>query len=82
MKCEAPEYEPKRWWIYRPRLYWSGWRSLSPLAYGSDEWHRWTLVLGWHITGQVVIACGEPESNCDCEEDVPIPWWVKLLPSS
>jgi hypothetical protein len=49
-------YPPRRFWFYRPELYWYGWRTLWPIDHGGDEWGRWTLVLGWSITGQIVIA--------------------------
>lgn len=50
-----------RVWFYRPQWYFSGW---SPVWRGHDEYGRWTLVVGWAVTGQVVIAlwsCGDPE---------------------
>jgi hypothetical protein len=45
-----------RIWAYRPELYWFGWRTLLPLRTGADEYLRHTVVLGWTITGRIVIA--------------------------
>lgn len=45
-----------RVWFYRPCLYWFGWKTISPIYIGGDEWNRWTLMLGWTVTGRVVIA--------------------------
>ena len=56
-----------RFWFYRPQWYWFGWRTLVPMRFGHDEWSRKALLLGWTITGEIVIAlgyCGDP----DCYE--------------
>lgn len=45
-----------RVWFYPPEWYWFGWPTLLPVQRGYDEWDRWTLMLGWTITGRVVIA--------------------------
>ena len=59
---------PRRIWFYRPSWFWFGWATLLPIYRGHDEWARWTLVLGWTITGRVVIAlnrCGHAECEYD-----------------
>lgn len=45
-----------RVWFYRPEWYWFGWRTLIPFWLGGDEFNRRTVVFGWSITGQIVIA--------------------------
>lgn len=46
-----------RWvWWYSPEWAWFGWRGLWPIALGGDEYGRRTLVLGWLVTGRVVVA--------------------------
>lgn len=50
-----------RVWFYRPQWWWPRW---SPVMIGHDEFARKTLVVGWAITGQVVVAlgwCGDEE---------------------
>ena len=57
-----------RIWFYRPQWYWHGWKTLLPIYRGHDEYARWTLVLGWTITGRIVIAlgyCGHKECIFD-----------------
>lgn len=59
-----------RIWFYRPSLYWHGLSTLSPVYRGHDEHARWTLMLGWTVTGRIVIAlwgCGNPECIADAE---------------
>lgn len=54
-----------RVWFYPPQWWWPQW---SPITRGHDEYARYTLVIGWTFTGQIVIAtgpCGDPE----CEEE-------------
>lgn len=43
-------------WFWRPQWHWFGWMTLLPVQPGHDEYGRWTLVLGWTITGRVIIA--------------------------
>ncbi len=60
--------KPHRVWFYRPSWYWHGWSTLLPIYRGHDEFARWTVVLGWTITGRVVIAlrrCGDAECEAD-----------------
>lgn len=48
-----------RFWFYRPEWYADGW---SPIYRGHDEHSRRTVVIGWPITGRIVIAtryCGD-----------------------
>lgn len=63
----------KRAWFYRPQWYWHGWKTLLPIYRGHDEYARWTVVLGWTVTGRVVVAlwdCGDPECHKDREENL------------
>jgi hypothetical protein len=55
-----------RVWLYHPEWYWHGWSTLWPVRYGSDEWGRWTVMLGWTITGRVVIALWRYDENHAC----------------
>jgi hypothetical protein len=72
-----------RVWFYRPVMYWYGWRTLRPFWFGNSEprdpardgthFGR-TLVLGWTITGQVVIWLRDvelPEEDRYDPRDVP-----------
>lgn len=62
----------KRIWIYRPQLWWYGWRTLLPVQRGSDEHNRSTIAVGWTITGRVIIAYGSPRpylERDDFDED-------------
>ena len=55
----------ERIWFCRPYF---GLPSQWPISRGHDEYARFTLVIGWGFTGQIVIAtgpCGDPA----CEED-------------
>lgn len=57
-----------RVWAYKPTWYWHGWGTLLPVWRGHDEHARWTLVIGWPLTGRIIIAlngCGDPE----CERE-------------
>lgn len=70
--------KPPRVWFYRPQLYWYGWLTLLPVHRGHDEFARWTVSLGWTITGRVVVAvrnCKNPECQADAalfyQEDEP-----------
>lgn len=45
-----------RVWAYRPSWYWFGWMTLVPVYFGGDEYDWHTVMLGWTITGRVVIA--------------------------
>jgi hypothetical protein len=46
----------ERVWFWRPEWYWFGWQTLLPFYKGGDEWDWHTIVLGWTITGRVIIA--------------------------
>lgn len=55
-------------WFWRPSWYWFGWGTLVPIYVGHDDFARRTLLLGWSVTGRVIIAlwpCGEK----DCYDD-------------
>ena len=56
----------ERFWFYKPEMYWHGISTLSPIAIGHDDYARHTLMLGWTITGRIIIAlgdCGEKECH-------------------
>lgn len=58
-------------WFYKPEWYWPGWRSLMPIRLSHDEYSRQTLVIGWHVTGQIIIAlryCGDKECYADTRD--------------
>lgn len=61
---------PPKIWLWLPELYWYGPKCLIPVFLGGDEFNRHTIVLGWPITGYIIIAyrkCpGLPK--CDCLE--------------
>lgn len=55
-------------WAWRPQWHWHGWQTLLPLMLGHDEYARRTLVIGWTITGRLIIPigdCGDPECHRD-----------------
>lgn len=54
-----------RVWFYRPQWWWSGW---SPIRTGHDEFARKNVVIGWGVTGQVVITTG-PCGDEECVRD-------------
>ena len=56
-----------RAWIWRPQWHWFGWKTLLPVQVGHDEFSRWTLVLGWTVTGRVIIALREC-TDAECRE--------------
>lgn len=47
-------------WVYRPQWWY---QRLSPVWRSYDEYGRRTLVLGWCVTGQLVIAY----RTCRCD---------------
>lgn len=47
--------KPAWFWLYKPELFWRGWRELIPFGWGGDEWCRRTVYIGWSITGRIVI---------------------------
>lgn len=57
----------RRVWAWGPQWHWFGWSTLLPIHVGGwygDEYGRRTLVLGWTITGRVIIVWG----TCYCDE--------------
>lgn len=73
----------ERVWFWKPSWYWFGPRTLVPFATGSDEWGWHTIVLGWTITGRVIIAwrqcprtgkCAEPGMIDDPNWNVEAEW--------
>jgi hypothetical protein len=56
-----------RVWFYKPEWRWWGWEDLVPFWTGHDEYSRNTFVIGWPITGRIIVArgwCGDR----DCYE--------------
>ena len=51
---------PARLWFYRPAFHWFGPRTLLPVFFGWDEYDWHTVVLGWSVTGRMVIATSHP----------------------
>lgn len=67
--CSYSEEEygkPSRFWFYKPELYWYGWKTLLPFGKGSDEWCRFTIVIGWNFTGQIIIPYRQCRGCEDC----------------
>jgi len=65
--CDKPERHSvlgRRWWFYRPQVYWQSWKSLLPVGFGFDEYGRKVCVLGWSVTGKICLALW----LCHCEE--------------
>lgn len=48
----------RRIWLYPPEWHWYGWRTFLPYFFGTDEYRRRTVMLGWTITGRIVIVYG------------------------
>lgn len=46
----------KRIWFWRPELCWYGPTTLLPWYRGGDEYDWHTIVLGWTVTGRIIIA--------------------------
>lgn len=46
----------RRVWFWSPERHWFGWRTLLPIGRSYDEYGRRTIVLGWTVTGRMVIA--------------------------
>lgn len=73
--AEAPK---RRIWLYKPELFWDGWRTLIPFGFSHDEYSRETLILGWVITGRAIIAlryCGDAE--CYAQSVEYLDWLVE-----
>lgn len=63
----------ERVWFHKP--IWDFYRW-SPVWLGDDEYHYQTIVIGWHITGQIVIAFRQWPLPCDeCLLDETYPGW-------
>ena len=66
--------EPKRSpWFYKPQWYFP---RRPPVWLGGDEWCRRTLVLGWNVTGQIIIPLRECRGCEDCGPHVIDGRWV------
>lgn len=60
-------------WFWRPSWHWHGWTSLLPVLIGHDEYARLTILLGWPVTGRMIIAlwyCGNEECYREVLEDL------------
>lgn len=57
-----------RVWFYKPEWSWRGWHTLIPAYTGSDEYDWHTIVLGWTITGRVIIATHHCPGTGKCAE--------------
>lgn len=62
-----------RVWFYKPTLYWYGWPTLRPFWRGGDEFNWHTLVIGWNLTGQVIIATRPCDGTGRCADDLADP---------
>ncbi len=67
-----------RVWFWKPQWYWHGWKTLSPVMFGDDQWHYKTLVLGWTVTGRVIIALYEFRDG-KCDEHCPTNPWANVI---
>lgn len=63
----------ERVWFWKPSWYWFGPRTLVPFTTGSDEWDWHTIVLGWTITGRVIIATRKCPLTGKCTPDPDLP---------
>lgn len=43
-------------WFYRPAWYWHGLSTLVPVYIGNSEDYCATLMIGWTVTGRVIIG--------------------------
>ncbi len=59
----------ERVWFWKPSWYWFGPRTLVPFATGSDEWGWHTIVLGWTVTGRIIIAWRKCPRTGKCAPD-------------
>lgn len=73
-----------RVWFYKPELYWYGWKTLRPVWYGGDEFNWHTVVIGWNLFGQAVIATEPCRGEGRCAEELNDPdmkpEWVLATP--
>ena len=59
---KMPSWKP---WSIKPQWHWFGWSTLLPVTFGGDEYCRTTLVLGYTITGRIVIPLwSHSEASC------------------
>ena len=66
--CLAQERQAERIWFYKPQMYWHGLSTLLPVTTGHDDYARYTLMIGWTITGRIIIAlgdCGDEECHTE-----------------
>lgn len=64
----------ERVWFWKPSWYWFGPRTLVPFTTGSDEWGWHTVVLGWTITGRVIIAWRKCPRTGKCAPEADPEW--------
>lgn len=61
-----------RVWFWKPQWYWHGWSTLVPFFRGGDEYDWHTIVLGWTITGRIIIATRHCPGTGRCAEAAPM----------
>lgn len=67
----------ERVWFWAPQWYWFGWKTLVPIRFGGDEYDWHTIMLGWTVTGRVIVAtrrCPQTGKCSDIEEPL-VPDW-------
>ncbi len=63
-----------RVWFWSPQWYWYGWRTLIPVYFGGDEYNRLTVVLGWTITGRIIVALSRSTSSRVVQHEEILEW--------
>lgn len=46
--------------VWPPCWHWHGLSTLLPIGFGGDEHGRRTVVLGWTVTGRIIVAISRP----------------------
>lgn len=65
-----------RVWVWRPQWHWYGWGTLWPFSRGGDEFDWHTIVLGWTVTGRVIIATRRCPQTGRCKDEELGPDWT------
>lgn len=60
----------ERVWFWKPELHWFGPKTLLPFGRGGDEWDWHTIVLGWTVTGRMIIATRRCTGTGRCRDDI------------
>ena len=61
-----------RIWLWKPEWYFPSW---SPAYFGGDEYDWHTIMLGWAITGRIIIATRHCPGTGRCAEVHPLTDW-------